>query len=939
MSEGIDQAGSPSGASTPTSPFFDPGASEFVPDRTPATDGRTTSGQLRASFNTTASGRKPVRPGLALFSTSTWSPTSDPPVRSAGIPPKSSWDSFTGRNGGLNGQSKASPTTPGFNTSASPGHYLNSPLSGRGFASSFGDAGRDGQLSAKISPGPSSIRYTQTEEYHNSPVFSPQSAPHESFLSRTAHLPQGPFCQSERKAPASSSGGSNTGQWPPVPGTPNSSASSFATQAFNEQNSSDEQTSPASGSVAISDHYTKTHPELAGSKAEVWSERQHPHGLRRALKDQDADWEAAYEGSLSVLTYMNPETYQMPFGTRVINIKTEYPRNILISIKTGKYSVMASVAERIMTVWEARGSSSEKVIFLFSINGSKKFCGAAEMSSEWNREVDMPDWEQNPTSKPCVGHIPVVWVFAKDVSYHQFLHIRQPQSSNPVGNMWNGMNFPSDTGRQVMHTYVQAPATSSILGLPRAYRENDGLPPPSIYNQRGGFNPRNHRGGRGTSRAGARGGHAMTQHWRQRDDVGLSAQDAESDADQTPTAATFPDKRFNAARMGPPPKFKSNPREGQTFGSIKQGQKLSVIVNDQGEFEVVGVESIPQGQAGSSLPAGAIKMELPSQTARGGMKGVVHGARSLGSLHQSFSSTATLRAQNEPATQRIHPAASAGNEPGQSGGLQSPEAMFAMSPTGFGFVPPTPTHRPSSRASRRADNPGAEEVEVSAANVNALRARFHALAADQYSAQAQLDQPETTEANSRFLITKIARVDSEKRRIQAQLVAMGIHLETTSPTTRNSFSSTEPESESSGSVDISPVRAEDGRRLRSVSKLDSPFHTMEGGKFDKAPGGSERRKRQEAKKSSELQKKSIMDLLDSPKMTATPARRPALNNSALFSEDGISPCERRVLKIPTPRGTGVNESTSPNAFQSSGFPGSADVSDQDSSNAGARLDS
>ena len=41
-----------------------------------------------------------------------------------------------------------------------------------------------------------------------------------------------------------------------------------------------------------------------------------------------------------------------------------------------------------MTVWEARGSSSEKVIFLFSINGSKKFCGAAEMSSEWNREVD-----------------------------------------------------------------------------------------------------------------------------------------------------------------------------------------------------------------------------------------------------------------------------------------------------------------------------------------------------------------------------------------------------------------------------------------------------------------------------------------------------------------------------------------------------------------------
>lgn len=409
MSEGMDQAGSTSGASTPTSPFFDPSASDFVPKRTPATDGRTASGQLRAAFNTmpgpSPSDRKAVRPGLPLFTSSTWSPSNNQPIRSAGIPPKSSWESFHNR---IAGQAKASPTTPGLGAGTSPGLYLNSPLSGRGTAGNFGGAphGDDGQSSTRWSPESASVRYTQTKEYHNTaPMFSPHTTPQGSFVSRTAPLPQEPFFHTGGAAPASSSGGSNASEWPPIPSTPNSSASSFATQPFNEQHSSDDVTSPASGSVAISDHYSKTHPEQTDGKAEVWAERHNNQSLRRALKDPHANWEEAYPGALAILNCMNPETYQMPFGTRVINIKTEYPRNILLSLKHGKYSVMAKVAERITKVWEAREKTAEKVLFLFSVNGSKKFCGVAEMSGAWNRDDSIVEWESNPESAPCVGYV------------------------------------------------------------------------------------------------------------------------------------------------------------------------------------------------------------------------------------------------------------------------------------------------------------------------------------------------------------------------------------------------------------------------------------------------------------------------------------------------------------------------------------------------------
>lgn len=304
-----------SGASTPTSPNFDPGASEFVPKRTPATDGRTASGQLRAAFNTIpglgSSSRRSARPPLPLFSTSTWSPSNDQPIRSAGVPSKPVWDGSIGRNHALNSsQSQASPSR-GFNGGTPQGLFLNSPLSGRGM-SSDGNGRDDRTHRAKVSPGFPTIRYEQTTEYHTSQP-TPKSAPQGSFISRTDPLPQQPFFWSDREAPASSSG-SNASQQAAVPSTPNSSASSFATQAFNEYNGFDDQTSPASGSVVISDHYSKTHPEQAGTKSKVWKERHHTQGLRRALKDPHADWEEAYPGALGILTCMNPETYQMPFG-------------------------------------------------------------------------------------------------------------------------------------------------------------------------------------------------------------------------------------------------------------------------------------------------------------------------------------------------------------------------------------------------------------------------------------------------------------------------------------------------------------------------------------------------------------------------------------------------------------------------------------------------
>lgn len=88
-----------------------------------------------------------------------------------------------------------------------------------------------------------------------------------------------------------------------------------------------------------------------------------------------------------------------------MNIKTDYFGNILASIREGKYAAIEKVTERIMGYYNERKDPSEKIIFLFSVNGSKKFCGLAEMTGSWNRTGSVAGWTENVDGNKVVGYM------------------------------------------------------------------------------------------------------------------------------------------------------------------------------------------------------------------------------------------------------------------------------------------------------------------------------------------------------------------------------------------------------------------------------------------------------------------------------------------------------------------------------------------------------
>lgn len=212
------------------------------------------------------------------------------------------------------------------------------------------------------------------------------------------------------------------------------------------------------------------------------------------------------------------------------------------------------------------------------------------------------------------------WIYAKDVAYQHFAHIKQLHNGHPVGNMWNGMNFPSETGRQVIEQYVVTPSTSSTLGYPKNYPENFGIINPRANDgssetrssvsqrSRGSFVGRGApRGGRGMSRGGLN-----VAKWRpQSSDTG-SATRKHLEDDPTPVPANAgrvfsKDNHFAANQMASTERNKTtfsmeDLKNAPVAGNVVPlpGEPVTFVMGHDGQLMVIPKAKEP-GQPSNTM--------------------------------------------------------------------------------------------------------------------------------------------------------------------------------------------------------------------------------------------------------------------------------------------------------------------------------------------------
>ncbi|GAB7350377.1 hypothetical protein MBLNU459_g1002t3 [Dothideomycetes sp. NU459] len=213
--------------------------------------------------------------------------------------------------------------------------------------------------------------------------------------------------------------------------------------------------------TSSSAHSTDT--ESPSQKAPIWREKQMIQSWKLQRCDRNK-FERCFKGAFDVLGTMNPDHYQMPFGSRVVSIKSVVVSNILLSLRTGVWACPDPVKTRIVKLAESRSSEEEKILFLYSVPGSKHFCGLAEMLS-YQSGMSTDQWEGDTVYS---GAMLVRWLYCKFVTYDEIRRTVVFDEDESVTQMWNGMHYPESTGRKVIQAYTKAPHIENILTKPFA---------------------------------------------------------------------------------------------------------------------------------------------------------------------------------------------------------------------------------------------------------------------------------------------------------------------------------------------------------------------------------------------------------------------------------------------------------------------------------------
>ncbi|KAI5262184.1 hypothetical protein E4T47_09321 [Aureobasidium subglaciale] len=246
--------------------------------------------------------------------------------------------------------------------------------------------------------------------------------------------------------------------------------------------------------------------------ADVWIERQSYRTFKLHQAENDARRFETFDGAYQILSGINPGHYSMPYGSMVVAIKCPILDDILISHITGLWATNQNVMGRIMELHGNRGEKSAKTLFLWSMPGSKHFCGLAELQA-FNPEPRTEIYDKEAGRNVTIfGALVIQWIYCKLVPFEDVVPVVEGKiDQGSVTQMWNGMYYNEATGREVVKSYVEAPHVENMLAAPtgeffRRAMENSKVAtvPPSAprYPTRGGL------------RSQQRGSHASNQSTR-----------------------------------------------------------------------------------------------------------------------------------------------------------------------------------------------------------------------------------------------------------------------------------------------------------------------------------------------------------------------------------------------------------------------------------------
>lgn len=228
------------------------------------------------------------------------------------------------------------------------------------------------------------------------------------------------------------------------------------------------------------------------------------------------------------------------------------------------------------------------------------------------------------------------------------------------------MNFPTEIGREVIERYVTTYSTASILGYPRNYPENYGIPAVRGFNDgssdsrssvsqrsRGSFVLRGApRGGRGMSR----GGMMNIPNWRpQSSGAGNTIREQQHEDDPTPTAtntgrgfSTDHQKLVTKSQTAPTFSLDDlNNAPVADISALQAAEPIQFVMAQDGRFMVVRTTKPPVVQPATTTQRRSVFDDGPAQTTQNRSADLSSLRGGLGSHGRSSQHAANGRRSND----------------------------------------------------------------------------------------------------------------------------------------------------------------------------------------------------------------------------------------------------------------------------------------------------
>lgn len=187
----------------------------------------------------------------------------------------------------------------------------------------------------------------------------------------------------------------------------------------------------------------------------------HTNDSNRSVFIGSSNYLNSFENSTNLV--LSPHGIFIPPGSKFFIIKSFNEQDVKSSFLHKIWTSTELGNKRLNKAYKIK-KPNERIFMFFSVNGSGKFSGVAEMKSCVRKDTDQKYSDVWVENTKYTGYFQIQWIFIKDIKNSFLKHLKNPSNDfKPVTISRDTQEVPYGIGLEMIKTFKKTYSTTSFL--------------------------------------------------------------------------------------------------------------------------------------------------------------------------------------------------------------------------------------------------------------------------------------------------------------------------------------------------------------------------------------------------------------------------------------------------------------------------------------------